>query len=113
MMLESGYQEPLFLQKDQTVTESLQASIPALLRENHGVGIIGGYYEDGLPICLISELAVRMLGYESSAEFETATNCSMTALLYENKLSSEQFISLSGAEETHLHGKMILCGCAL
>lgn len=105
MMLESGYQEPLFLHKDQTITSNLQENIQALLRENHGVGIIGGYYEDGLPICLISELAVKMLGYESSAEFETVTQCSMTALLYENKLSTEQFTALSGAEETHLHAK--------
>ena len=99
--LESGYQELLFLQKDQTVAES----ILALLRKNHGVGIIGGYYDDGPPICLISELAVRMLGYESSVEFEAATDCSMSALLCQSKLSSEHLVSLSSAEETHLHAR--------
>ena len=105
MMMESGYQEPLFLREPQTVTEALQQSIPALLRENHGVGIIGGYYEAGLPICLISELAVRMLGYDGAAEFEDATGDSLAALLYQNKLSEAQFAELSGAAETHLRAK--------
>lgn len=105
MMLESGYQEPLFVHEAQTVTEQLQKSIQALLRENHGVGIIGGYYEEGLPICLISELAVRMLGYETAAGFETATGGLMSALLYENKFSREQFCAFSGSEETHLRAR--------
>lgn len=104
-MLESGYQEPLFLQGTQTVTEKLQESIPALLRENHGVGIIGGHYGEGLPIRLISELAVKMLGYASSEEFEASTKCSMSALLYEKKLSSEEFADISDSVETHLRGK--------
>lgn len=105
MMLESGYQEPLFVQENQPITKKLQESIPALLRENHGVGIIGGHYGEDLPICLISELAVKMLGYGSSAEFEKATQCSMSALLYQNKLSDGQFVKLSGSEETHLRAK--------
>ena len=105
MMLESGYQEPLFVQEGQPVTAKLQEHIPALLRENHGVGIIGGTYEENLPIRLISELALRMLGYGTAAEFEKATENSMAALLYEHKLSCEQFTALSGSEETHLRGK--------
>lgn len=104
-MLKSGYQEPLFLQEGQTLTAALQESIPVLLRENHGVGIIGGYYEDGLPIRLISELAVKMLGYNTSEEFEAATKSAMSALLYQNKLADEQFAALSGSEETHLRGR--------
>lgn len=105
MMLESGYQEPLFLQSTQEVTEKLQESIPALLRENHGVGIVGGYYEEGLPICLISELAVKMLGYDTSEEFEEATQCLMSALLYEKKMSSDAFADIEDSAETHLKGK--------
>ena len=104
-MLESSYREPLFVQEDQLVTEKLQESIPALLRENHGVGIIGGYYEEGLPIRLISELAVKMLGYSSCAAFEAATKNLLTSLLFPKKLSTEQFISLSDPAETHLHAK--------
>ena len=105
MMLESGYQEPLFVREDQSVTKKLQESIPALLRENHGVGIIGGHYGPGLPIFLISELAVKMLGYQSAEDFEEATGNAMSALLYEKKMSDEQFVALSGSEETHLRGK--------
>lgn len=105
MMLESSYLEPLFLQEGQSVTEALQRNIPALLRENHGVGIIGGCYEPGLPIQLISELAVRMLGYASIDEFTSATKNSMSALLYADKLSEEEFAALSKPEETHLRTK--------
>ena len=105
MMLLSGYQEPLFLRGTQTVTKKLQESIPALLRENHGVGIIGGTYDPELPIALISELAMRMLGYTSPDEFEAATGSSLSALLYQNKLSDTQFTALSGSAETHLRAK--------
>lgn len=104
-MLESGYQEPLFVSETQAVTEKLQESIPALLRENHGVGILGGYYDEGLPVSLISELAVKMLGYGSSEEFEAAAKNSFAALLYKNKLSAEEFTALSDSVETHLRGK--------
>ena len=105
MMLESSYMEPLYLQEGCSVTEALQQVIPALLRENHGVGIIGGCYEPGLPIQLISELAVKMLGYASVEEFTAATGNSMAALLFESKLTPEQFAALSDPEETHLHAK--------
>ncbi len=104
-MIESGYQEPLFVMKEQTFTAKMQENIPALLRENHGVGIIGGRYADGLPITLISELAVKMLGYDSSEEFESATNNLLSKLLYVDKLSEEQFVELSNSIETHLHAK--------
>ena len=105
MMLKRGYQEPLFLQEGQTLTDTLQESIPVLLRENHGVGIIGGFYEGGLPIQLISELAVKMLGYHSADDFEAATKNLMSSLLYPHKLSEAQFTALSGSEETHLHAR--------
>lgn len=105
MMRESGYQEPMFLQESQQVTDTLQENIPALLRENHGVGIIGGFYDANLSIGMISELAVRMLGYETADEFEAASNCSMASLLYQNKFPLERFVELEGAEETHLRGK--------
>ena len=104
-MRECGYQEPLFVIEGQSLTDTLQENIPALLRENHGVGIIGGTYEKGLPICLISELAVKMLGYESAGQFEAACGNSFGALLYTDKFSQDQFIALTGSEETHLRGR--------
>lgn len=105
MMLESGYQEPLFIDETQPFTDTLQESIPALLRENHGVGIIGGHYDEGMPISLISELALRMLGYGSPEEFEADTGNSMSALLYEKTFSEERFAGLAGSEETHMRAK--------
>ena len=105
MMVQSGYQEPLFLQETQKLTDVLQESIPALLRANHGVGIIGGTYEPGLPIRFISELAVKMLGYSTAEEFEQTTKSSMSNLLYKNKFSEEQFLAFTGSEETHLRAK--------
>ena len=105
MMYEAGYQEPLFIREGHALTKEMQESIPALLRTNHGVGIIGGHYEPGLPICFVSELAVRMLGYDSSAEFEGATGNSLSALLYRSQFSEERFIALSGSEETHLRAR--------
>lgn len=105
MMFEAGYQEPLFVREGHSMTKEMQESIPALLRANHGVGIIGGGCEPGLPICFISELAVRMLRYDSSAEFEAATGNSLSALLYQNQFSEERFCALANAEETHLRAK--------
>ena len=105
MMLEGGYREPLFVREGEAFTETMQESIPGLLRENHGVGIVGGYYGPGLPIAVISELAVRMLGYTTAAEFEAATGGGLAALLYPNELSPERFAALSGSAETHLRGK--------
>ena len=51
MMIKSGYQEGLFYQSDLPVTTAeLEGLIRSLLSENHGVGILGGYYEEVLPI---------------------------------------------------------------
>lgn len=105
MMLKSGYQEPLFMKENQHITTNLQESIQTLLRENHGVGIIGGYYGEDLPICLISELAVKMLGYDSSDDFEVVTKNSMVSLLFEEKMSKKHFTELSGPDETHLRAR--------
>ena len=44
--------------------DDLEQCIRALLTQNHGVGIIGGFYEPGLPLALISALTLDMLGYE-------------------------------------------------
>ena len=46
-----------------------------------------------------------MLGYESSSEFEAATNNRFASLIYTKKLSEEQFIALEGHAETHLKAK--------
>lgn len=43
-------------------------------------------------------------------EFTSATKNSMSALLYADKLSEEEFAALSKPEETHLRTKKVLYG---
>ena len=83
----------------------MEEEIRALLRENHGVGVIGGYYEKGLPIGLISELAVKMLGYASEAEFYAAVGNHLADLFCDDEFSEETFVSLLAPAETHFHAK--------
>ena len=69
-MIESGYKEGLFyVEEADYSSEKTEKQIRTLLSENHGVGIIGGYYEPDFPVCMVSELAVNMLGYESVTSF--------------------------------------------
>lgn len=105
-MVENSYHELLYTQEalSPIVTE-IEEEIRALLRENHGVGVIGGYYEKGLPIGLISELAVKMLGYASEAEFYTAAGDHLADLFCDDEFSEETFVSLTGSAETHFHAK--------
>lgn len=74
--------------------------------ENHGVGIIGGYYEEGLPICMVSELSVHMLGYESIEEFEKHTGKQLMKILCPNPnevFSETEFAKWSGTMKTHMY----------
>ncbi|MDY2930185.1 MAG: hypothetical protein SOT89_07910, partial [Clostridiaceae bacterium] len=104
MMIKSYYNEGLFFQPSQAaILPSLGGSIQDLLNENHGVGILGGTYEEGLPIFMVSELTVRMLGYETIAAFEVACHRRMGELFY-GSFSCEDFIRQDGARELHLQG---------
>ena len=106
MMIKSGYQEGLFYQSDLPVTTTeLEGLIRSLLSENHGVGILGGYYEEGLPICIVSELTMQMLGYTSAADFESATHNRLFDLICNNTYSVSDFAALTGARELHLLAK--------
>lgn len=49
--------------------QAIDASVQELLSQNHGVGVIGGYYKTGLPVCIISELALQALGYTGDEAF--------------------------------------------
>lgn len=54
------YGESLYFKDSHNkLTNETEATIRRLLLENNGVGIIGGYYDRGLPICMVSELAVQ------------------------------------------------------
>ena len=41
----------------------IEHKIQLLLAQNNGVGVVGGSYAPGLPITLVSELALNALGY--------------------------------------------------
>lgn len=71
-MIKSFYEEPIF--SGDFKREDLQeidTLIQKLLRLNNGVGVVGGFYAPGLPVCIISELALQSLGYNSDEVFGT------------------------------------------
>ena len=106
MMIKSGYQEGLYYQSGSLIpTDALEEQLRLLLRKNHGVGILGGSYGAGYPLCMVSELTVQMLGYSSAAEFEEATGNRMSGLICGSDYSEEAFGALEGACELFLRGK--------
>lgn len=101
------YGEGLFLNEQyQIFSEHLEKEFQVLLMENHGVGIIGGYYEDGLPICMVSELSLEMLGYQSIEEFEEHTGKMLMRIICPSSnetFSEEKFEKWSGMMEMHMY----------
>ena len=53
---------------------------------------IGGYYEHGFPLCMVSELTMQMLGYDSAAEFEKTTGNCMAGLVSREDYSEKEFL---------------------
>ncbi len=105
-MIKSGYEEGLYREEGLSIpTQELDAQIRALLRENHGVGILGGYFEPGLPLCIVSELTVQMLGYSDAAELQAATGNCMAGLVCEEDYDEAHLRSLSGVCPLHLRAK--------
>lgn len=105
-MIKTYYGEGIFFQKDQEgLTRELEELIRTLLLKNHGVGIMGGYYEEGLPICMVSELTLQLLGYASLADFERQTGCQLTHIICGEPgqvFSEKNFSELSDAFEVHI-----------
>ena len=103
MMTKSAYQEGLFLQDNipATVVE-LEDEFRTLLSENHGVGILGGSYDAGLPLYLVSELTVQMLGYDAPEEFERLTGSKLCALVSDRMFTEADFAALTGTSGLHL-----------
>lgn len=69
-MIKSFYEEPIFSSDFQR--EDLQVidkSIQQLLEKNNGVGVVGGFYTPGLPVGIISELALRSFGCHGDEVF--------------------------------------------
>lgn len=82
MMIKTYYGEGLFFPEDASwKNDILEHEIRELLFQNHGVGILGGFYGKNLPICLVSELTLEMLGYASIEAFEEDTACFLTNMV--------------------------------
>lgn len=105
-MKECSYQDRLYYPEDFSGDiGEMERQIRVLLRENHGVGILGGYYRPGLPLCLVSELTIELLGYDSAEEFEQATGNCMAGLVQDAQYSEEEFTGRPGVFILHLRGK--------
>ena len=105
-MIKSGYQEGIYYNENfGTPTGEMEENIRELLSENHGVGILGGYYDDGFSICMVSELTMQLLGFSTSEEFIEKTGGLMRGLVRESDWSEDGFRSLTGACELYLCGK--------
>ena len=103
MTIKGYYGEELYF-KDETVqkTEFLEQNIRSLLTQNHGVGIIGGLYEPGLPIQFMSGLALDMLEYPSAGEFSRCCGDSLLRLFsteYGGRFTEESFEKLPPVSE--------------
>ena len=74
-MIKSFFEEAIYSNNfHRGELQLIDDSIQTLLAKNSGVGVVGGYYKKGIPICLISSLALTALGYESEEEFEEKTD---------------------------------------
>ena len=104
-MIKSGYLESIYY-RDSLInrTSELEDEIRKLLTANHGVGIIGGSYGEGLPLFMVSELTVQMLGYSSDEDFGKATGFKAAALI-KGPVTVSEFSALSGECEAYFYTK--------
>ncbi len=105
-MIKSSYQEGLYYWGTfQIETAEVEQQILTLLCENHGVGIIGGYYEKDFPFCMVSDLTMQMLGYTSAEEFERATGGCLAGLVKKEDYAGIDFTKTSDVYGLHLRGR--------
>lgn len=84
-MIKGFYQESIFCREwNQEFMAQIEHKIQLLLAQNSGVGVVGGSYAPGLPITLVSELALNALGYANVEQFQRRT-----AMLFTNCLSAK------------------------
>lgn len=77
-------QNMYYIDTVERVSDSNQDMINAMLLKNQAVGIIGGYFDDRLTVCMISGLACKTLGYDSPEEFLLATNSQLLNMTVES-----------------------------
>lgn len=105
-MIKSSYEEIIYYNKNFTGSiHEIDEQFRLLLSENHGVGIIGGYYEQGLPICIVSELTVQLLGYDTIEEFKAGTDGLLTSLILKGGCSEEEFSKPEDTFSFHLRAR--------
>ncbi|MGN0536849.1 MAG: hybrid sensor histidine kinase/response regulator [Acutalibacteraceae bacterium] len=76
------YKENVFFVNDRySAIERYQDELTAVLENNRAVGIIVGYYEEGLPICFLSNFMLGALGC-TFEEFMAFTNGNLLAAIY-------------------------------
>ena len=69
-MIKSFYEEPIFSSDFQRKDlQIIDKSIQQLLEKNNGVGVVGGFYTPGLPVGIVSELALHSLGCHEDEVF--------------------------------------------
>ena len=84
-MIKGFYQESIFCREwNKEFMAQIEHKIQLLLAQNNGVGVVGGSYAPGLPITLVSELALNALGYANVEQFQRRT-----AMLFTNCLSTK------------------------
>ena len=103
-MIKTFYQESIFshgFKRDDL--SQIDSQIQRLLAQNNGVGVLGGTYAPGLPICLVSELALSALGYANMDQLQQRT-----AMLFANCLLQQDY-SLRDVETfRRLEGEKII-----
>ena len=108
-LIKTYYGEGLFDNKQGVMfTENIEAEIRTILIENHGVGIMGGFYSERLPICMFSELMVEMLGYDSAEEMKQNTRSKLLKMIspYQRKYFLEKvFAEKTRAGNMHMFTK--------
>lgn len=103
----SYYEESIYYNGiNENLLREVNYSIQTLLKMNRGVGVIGGFYEEGLPICMISSLALDMLEYQEFDEYKNGTEESLVQLiaLKDTKLFEvEEFQKWNGEKQLYFY----------
>lgn len=103
----SYYEESIYYNGiNESLLREVNYSIQTLLKMNRGVGVIGGFYEEGLPICMISSLALDMLEYQEFEEYKKGTEEKLLQLiaLKDTKLFEvEEFQKWNGEKQLYFY----------
>ncbi len=100
------YTEGIYCEdKEFALSDSNQIAIAEVLNKNSAVGVVGGYYDVGLPIKFISLFMISTLGYESFYHYYKETGYQLLSIIYsEDKpyFERETFASVSDSRTYRL-----------